>query len=653
MSNSGYGFPKLGTTVMENGVNFAICCRDCKEVALKIYKTGMDEGPLYRFCLNPQFNKTGDIWHIFLNECDEGAIYLWEIDERDILDPYALAFTGEEDCEKKKNIVVKRELTKFESHLEIPWNKTIIYEAHIGMFTKHFNSGVESPGTYSGFMEKVPYLKSLGVTAVEFLPVYEWDDYTGRYNSKSELLTNVWGYNPINFFALTKRYSSKKENDKFSELEEFKELVRELHNHGIEVILDVVYNHTAEGGNGGKEYNFKVLSKKDYYILDNVTGDYTNYSGCGNTFNCNKKVSKDMIIDSLKYWYLEVGVDGFRFDLAPILGRDENGQWGDYSVLNDIAEDPILSHSKLISESWDLGGYYVGDMPQGWSEWNGKYRDVVRKFIKGDFNQVSELLKRIFGSSDMFGRKISSPFTSINFITCHDGFTLHDLVSYNTKHNLDNGEENKDGESTNNSYNWGDEGDTVDEEILDIRKRQMKNFMLILFISQGVPMMLMGDEMGRTQKGNNNAYCQDNLTTWVDWSLLEKNREFFNFVQNMIKLRKKYPIFQTARYLECDDTRNGDIILHGTKVNRPDLSYHSLSIAFELLDKKSDVSFYVALNSYYNDLMFELPNPGGKKWHLIVDTAKPEEENFREDPKPITDIGYKVTARSCVILKKA
>ncbi|WP_410207962.1 glycogen debranching protein [Fusobacterium sp.] len=652
MSNSGYGFPKLGTTVMENGVNFAIYCKNCNDVALKIYKKEKDEDVLYRFCLNSQFNRTGDIWHIFLNECGEGSIYLWEIEGKDILDPYALSFTGEEECEKKKNIVVKRDMTKTESHLYTPWNETIIYEAHIGMFTKHFTSGVEYPGTYKGFMEKIPYLKKLGITAVEFLPVYEWDSFTGRYNSKNELLKNIWGYNPVNFFALTKYYSSSREKDKFCEIQEFKSLVKELHNHGIEVILDVVYNHTAEGGNGVKEYNFKVLSKNDFYIMDHVTGDYNNYSGCGNTFNCNKKVSKDMIMDSLKYWYLEVGVDGFRFDLASILGRNENGQWGERSVLDDIAEDPILSHSKLISESWDLGGYYVGDMPRGWSEWNGKYRDVVRKFIKGDFNQTSDLLKRIFGSSDIFGKRVSGSSSSINFITCHDGFTLHDLVSYNTKHNLDNGEENKDGESNNNSYNWGDEGDTENSEILEIRKRQMKNFMLILFISQGVPMMLMGDEMGRTQKGNNNAYCQDNFTTWVDWSFLEKNQELFTFVQNMIKFRKKYRIFHEDRYLECDDTEKGDIILHGTKLNSPDLSYHSLSIAFELLDKKSNVNFYIALNSYYNDLVFELPSTReNNKWYLVVDTSRSQEENFKEEPDEILQSQYRVKARSCIILK--
>lgn len=645
MSNLGYGFPKLGVTVTKDGVNFSIYCKNCKNVALKIYE---EENLVYRFCLDSKFNRTEDIWHIFLNECTEGSLYLWEIDEHDILDPYALSFTNEDMCDKKKNIVIKRDEKNLEMHLNIPWNELIIYELHVGMFTKHFNSGVKSPGTFSGLIEKIPYLKGLGINAVELLPVYEWDSYTGRYNSKNELLKNVWGYNPINFFALTKKYTDVKNKYSFTEIQEFKNLVREFHNYGIEVILDVVYNHTAESGHGGKKYNFKLLGREEFYIFDQITGDYTNYSGCGNTFKCNRKVSKDMIIDSLKYWYLEVGVDGFRFDLASILGRNENGQWGDVSILNEIAQDPILSYAKLISESWDLGGYYVGDMPTGWSEWNGKYRDVVRKFVKGDFNQISDLIKRIFGSFDIFGRKISTPYTSINFITCHDGFTLHDLVSYNTKHNLDNGEDNKDGENINNSYNWGDEGETHDENILEIRRRQMKNFMLILFISQGVPMILMGDEMGRTQRGNNNAYCQDNLSTWVDWDLLEKNKELYEFIKNMIKLRKKYPIFQSTSYLECDDTRNGDIILHGTKLNQPDLSYHSLSIAFELLDKKNNTNFYIALNSYYNDLIFELPELQNEKWHRVVDTSC--KESFKTVLEEINEKSYVVKARSSIIL---
>ena len=637
----GSGFPVLGTKITDNGVNFAIYAKEGREITLKI----CDEKDEYIFPLKEEKNRTGNIWHLLINGCKEGHKYIWEIDGNKILDPYACSFTGEEECEKKRNIIVKKNEDKCFKHPNTPWKDTIIYEMHVGLFTKNKNSKVKNLGTYSGIIEKIPHLKELGITAVELLPVYEWDDYTGRYNAKNELLTNIWGYNPINFFALSKKYATDRDKESISELKEFKELVRILHENGIEVILDVVYNHTAEGGHGGKIYNFKKMSNKEFYILENNNQDYTNYSGCGNTFSCNIKVSKDMIIDSLRYWYIEMGVDGFRFDLAPILGRDKNGQWGSHSVLDDIAEDPILSRAKLISESWDLGGYYVGDMPVGFSEWNGKYRDVVRKFIKGDYGQVGELLKRIFGSYELFIRKESTPFTSINFITCHDGFTLNDLVSYNNKHNLDNGEKNRDGESINNSYNCGEEGETENKEILKLRMQQMKNFMMILFISQGTPMILMGDEFARTQNGNNNAYCQDNISTWVDWSLLEKNRELFNFVKNMIEFRKKYSIFHSDRYLDSDDTKKEDIILHGVKLNKPDLSYHSLSTAFEIFDKESKNDFYIAINSYYKELTFELP---GEEWEIIVDTSK----NISFQKKILEEDKYIVESRSAIILKK-
>lgn len=460
----------------------------------------------------------------------------------------------------------------------------------------------------------------------------------------------MWGYNPISFFAPTKKFSKNQTLDSDSEVVEFKELVKALHEHGIEVILDVVYNHTAEGGNGGKIYNFKAMDNKTFYMLENKDTQYKNYSGCGNTFNCNNKVVKDVIVDSLRYWYLEMGVDGFRFDLASILGRGEDGQWNEVSLLNELVQDPILSHCKLISESWDLGGYYVGDMPAGWSEWNGKYRDVVRKFIKGEFGLIPELLKRIFGSPDIFKRNNRGPMSNINFVTCHDGFTMWDLVSYNNKHNLSNGENNNDGENNNNSYNYGVEGGTDDPAILELRKRQIKNMFLILFISQGVPMLLMGDEMGRTQFGNNNAYCQNNRSTWVDWERGSKFSEITNFVKNMIKIRKKYSIFRRKNYLELNECENCEVSLHGVKLNTPDYSYYSLSIAFVLHDTETDTSFYVALNSYHGELTFELPILQEKKWHLLVDTSKTEKENFREDTKALIDRKYLVKPRSSIIL---
>lgn len=646
-----FGLPILGATVLETGVNFGIYCKNKKNVTLNVYNFMHSIEPVFSLKLDEKFNKTGDIWHIFLKEAKEGLIYSWKIDDSpELLDPYALSYTNHKECKMKKSIVVKRAPFN-ERHLHIPMNETIIYEVHIKFFTQNPNSLVKFPGMYKGFIEKIPYLKDLGVTTVEFLPVYEWDEYTGRYNSHNEILENIWGYNPISFFAPTKKFSSNKELYNSDEIIELKELIKELHKNKIEVILDVVYNHTAEGGIGGFLYNFKAMNKNEFYIMEKNKENYTNYSGCGNTFNCNSVMSKDIILNSLKYWYLEIGVDGFRFDLAPILGRDVNGQWGGHSILHEIAQDPILSHSKLISESWDLGGYYVGDMPSTWSEWNGKYRDVVRKFIKGDFGQISELVKRILGSPDIFKRSNRSPHNSINFISCHDGFTLYDLVSYNTKHNLSNGENNKDGENYNNSYNWGEEGETKNIEILNLRKRQIKNFFLILMISQGTPMFLMGDECGRTQYGNNNAYCQDNKTTWFDWERLEKFKDIYNFVKNMIKLRKSYSIFNKNTYWECDDCKTSDVVLHGIKLNSPDFSYHSLSIAFELQDIDTNTKFYIALNSYYGDLVFELPPlDKNKSWHVLVDTSKEDKENFSNSTISIKDRFYSVKSRSSVIL---
>jgi len=643
------GVPKLGVTVENEGINFAIFAKN--KVVLNIYSSGSDLAPKKSFVLDPTMNKTGNIWHIYLKGASAKTLYTWKLDDSpELLDPYALSYTNNKNYSRRKSIAVKKDHIR-KKHLNRELEDTIIYEVHIKLFTQNFNSMVKFPGTYSGFMDKIPYLKELGITAVEFLPVYEWDDFTGNTGiTNGAKLKNVWGYNPISFFAPTKKFSKNQTLDSDSEVVEFKELVKALHEHGIEVILDVVYNHTAEGGNGGKIYNFKAMDNKTFYMLENKDTQYKNYSGCGNTFNCNNKVVKDVIVDSLRYWYLEMGVDGFRFDLASILGRGEDGQWNEVSLLNELVQDPILSHCKLISESWDLGGYYVGDMPAGWSEWNGKYRDVVRKFIKGEFGLIPELLKRIFGSPDIFKRNNRGPMSNINFVTCHDGFTMWDLVSYNNKHNLSNGENNNDGENNNNSYNYGVEGGTDDPAILELRKRQIKNMFLILFISQGVPMLLMGDEMGRTQFGNNNAYCQNNRSTWVDWERGSKFSEITNFVKNMIKIRKKYSIFRRKNYLELNECENCEVSLHGVKLNTPDYSYYSLSIAFVLHDTETDTSFYVALNSYHGELTFELPILQEKKWHLLVDTSKTEKENFREDTKALIDRKYLVKPRSSIIL---
>ena len=614
----------LGATLEKNGCNFAIYLKEIKTLSLNIFYSSEDTVPYERYILNPSEHRLGNIWSIFLENIKEGTLYNWEINGVPILDPYALAYTGNETIENRKSIVLARVGTETK-HILIPKKDMVIYESHIGLFTKSPSSNTLNPATFSAFEEKIPYLKNLGINVVEFLPVFEWDDYTGNLDRESFFLKNVWGYNPINFFALTKKYSSSNNEDSANEINEFKKLVSSLHKNGIEVVLDVVYNHTAEGGAGGKIYNFKAMGEDIFYTKDKEN-NFINFSGCGNTLNCNHKVVKDMIIQSLLYWYLEVGVDGFRFDLAPVLGRDSNSQWARHSLLYELVEHPILSHAKLIAESWDLGGYFVGAMPSGWCEWNGAYRDTVRQFIRGDFGQVPELIKRIFGSVDIFHANKNGYQSSINFICCHDGFTMWDLVSYNLKHNLLNGENNQDGENNNHSYNHGEEGFTENPHIISLRKQQIKNMILILYISQGIPMLLMGDEMGRTQLGNNNAYCQDNPTTWVDWDRKKDFEDVFLFTKNMINLRKSYSIFKKETPL----IEGEEIILHGIKLYQPDLSFHSLSIAFQLKDIKSNTDFYIAFNSYSEQLCFELPILENKSWYIITDTSKTDTCDFKE-----------------------
>ena len=614
----------LGANLEKDGCSFAIYAKNVNSLSLNIFHSSEDTVPYEKHILSPPEHKLGDIWSIFLENIKEGTLYNWEINGMAILDPYALAYTGNETIENKKSIVLARIGTETK-HILIPKKDMIIYESHIGLFTKSSSSNTLNGATYSAFEEKIPYLKNLGINVVEFLPIFEWDDFTGNLDRESFFLKNVWGYNPINFFALTKKYSSSKDENSANEINEFKKLIFSLHKNGIEVILDVVYNHTAEGGTGGKVYNFKAMGENIFYTKDRENY-FTNFSGCGNTLNCNHKVVKDMIIQSLLYWYLEVGVDGFRFDLAPVLGRDSNNQWARHSLLHELIEHPILSHAKLIAESWDLGGYFVGAMPSGWCEWNGAYRDTVRQFIRGDFGQVPELIKRIFGSVDIFHANKNGYQTSINFICCHDGFTMWDLVSYNLKHNILNGENNQDGENNNHSYNHGEEGFTENPHIISLRKQQIKNMILILYISQGIPMLLMGDEMGRTQLGNNNAYCQDNPTTWVDWDRKKDFEDVFLFTKNMINLRKSYSIFKKETPL----IEGEEVILHGIKLYQPDLSFHSLSIAFQLKDIKSNTDFYIAFNSYTEQLCFELPILENKSWYILTDTSKVDTCNFQE-----------------------
>lgn len=612
-----------------------IYARDAKNIFLEFYYSAEDKDPYQTLPLSPTKNKSGDFWSISSEKIQEGSLYKWNVDGHSILDPYARSYTGNEKVAEKKSIYLRSHEPAKKS-FSIPKRDRIIYEVHIGFFTEK--------QSYMAFIEKIPYLKELGINVVEFLPIFEWDDYTGNLFPDSSPLKNSWGYNPINFFATTKKYASKHDLNSFDEVEELRHLIQVLHENEIEVVLDVVYNHTAEGGDRGHLYHFKVIGEDVFYSKDK-NGNFANYSGCGNTVSCNNKVVGDMIKDSLLYWYLEMGVDGFRFDLAPILGRDSNGQWMQNSLLEELAEHPVLSQAILISESWDLGGYFVGAMPSGWSEWNGPYRDTVRKFIRGDFGQVPELMKRISGSVDIFHANGAKYQSSINFISCHDGFTMWDLVSYNRKYNFENGEQNRDGENDNHSYNHGEEGETKNPMILALRKRQMKNMMLVLFISQGIPMLLMGDEISRTQMGNNNAYCQSNKITWMNWKRKEEFEDVFEFTKSMISLRKQYTIFRKENPLRWEE----EVFLHGIHLQQPDLSYHSLSIGLELRDLESDTHFYIALNSYTETLNFELPKLEGKAWHLLTDTSRAETSSMCLQERIAEDF-YPVIMKSAILL---
>ncbi len=491
---------------------------------------------------------------------------------------------------------------------------TVIYEMHVAGFTRHPSSGVaaERRGTYAGMIEKIPYLQDLGITAVELLPVFQFD----RQDSPPGLV-NYWGYSPVSFFAPHSAYSSRK--DPLGPVDEFRDLVKALHRAGIEVILDVVYNHTAEGNADGPTLCFRGLANEVYYILDQNRAQYANYSGTGNTLNANQAIVRRMIIDSLRYWVTHMHVDGFRFDLASILARDETGRpLENPPVLWDIDSDPVLAGTKLIAEAWDAAGLYqVGSFTgDSWKEWNGRFRDDVRGFVKADVGMVRSLAQRVLGSPDIFGHEEREPEQSINFVTCHDGFTLNDLVSFNHKHNDANAEDSRDGSDNNLSWNCGIEGPTDNADVEALRRRQIKNFFVILLIPVGVPMLQMGDEMRRTQSGNNNAYCQDNEISWLDWSLLDRHHDLFRFVQTLISHRLRWMKAGDVTGFELslnELLRSADIDWHGVRLGSPDWANDSHSIAFTLRSGRYrlPVWLHVIFNAYWEALDFDLPLPTG------------------------------------------
>lgn len=676
------GLYHKGALVMDSGVNFSIFSRNSTRVTLEIFEKATDEEPSFSYDLDPLLNRTGDTWHVYLGGVGENLYYGWRVDgpfdlkkghrfdySKLLLDPYAKGITPDIPGHTRKGIIIDTRKLNFAKHVKprIDYNESIIYEMHIKLFTMNKNSQVQYPGSYIGVMEKIAHLKELGVTAVELLPVFEFDENSimGVNPVTGESLKNVWGYNPIALYAPTSNYLS--DPDKVTgasmgeHIMEFSKLVNAFHDAGIEVIMDVVFNHTGEGNELGPTISFKGLDNSIYYMLEPYNKMYySNYSGTGNTLNCSHPVVKEYILDCLRYWYGQMQVDGFRFDLASILGRGKDGQWlGNLSILNDIAKDSVLSTAKLIAEGWDAaGGYFLGEFPIGWSEWNGKFRDTVRKFIKGDPGQISDLATRIVGSPDLFGNDGRRPYYSINFVTAHDGFTMWDLVSYNEKNNHVNGEHNRDGEDHNNSWNHGVEGETDDPGVIALRKQQMKNMFLIMMISQGTPMILMGDEMGKTQRGNNNAYCQDNELNWLDWERFDRFRDIYEFLKNMIAFRKIHISLRRKHFFTGTDINgNGlsDISWHGIKPYSPDWSHDSRILAFMIDGEDYDIEsvvddhIYVAFNSHHEDLDFELPEIPGENWYRVVDTGN-HEEDFLHEPRMLNSSHYCVKARSSIIL---
>ena len=697
----------LGATISEHGVQFAVFSRHAISIVLQLFDDSQDKDPSFEITLDPEENKTGDIWHVSVEGVGAGQLYGYRADgpyqprkgmrfnkNKLLLDPSAQAVTGNFNWDLSdargydinspkadlsfstvdstkgapKCIVVDDSFEwEHDRPLKIPLRDTIIYETHVRGLTCHPTSRVNHPGTFQGLIEKIPYLKELGITALELLPIQEFDELEiiRTDPTTGKRLMNYWGYSTLSFFAPKSRYSSS--GTMGEQVDEFKKMVKVLHKAGIEVILDVVFNHTAEGDDTGPTLCFRGLDNTIYYMLHGRGRRYKNYSGCGNTLNCNHPIVRGFILDCLRYWVVKMHVDGFRFDLASILGRDQDGRiLENPPLIERIAEDPVLRDAKIIAEAWDVGGaYQVGSFPgKRWAEWNGHFRDDIRRFWRGDPGMVPQLATRLAGSSDLYQGSGRAPFHSINFITCHDGFTLHDLVSYAHKHNEANGEMNRDGSDENFSSYYGVEGETDDDEINTLRTRQIKNFLATLMLSQGVPMLLGGDEFRRTQKGNNNAYCQNNDISWYNWDFLKKNEEIFRFTKEVIAFRKRHPSLRRSRFFTGKDRDlNGipDISWYSTDHSKPVWDKGSSSLAclidgsrLETDSGLDDNDFYLIFNASGKPLTFSLPSlPSEKQWWRALDTSMPAPQDIvpaGEDILVEPQEWYIAAPRSTVVL---
>ncbi len=666
---------------MNGGANFSIFSRTAASIELLLFDRVDDARPSRVIPIDPLANRTYHYWHVFVPGVEAGQIYGFRAfgpfqpdrglrfdPSKLLLDPYARAVVapksysreaarreGDNMATAMKSVVTDPHAYDWEGDVPLkrPWSRTIIYEMHVRGFTAHPSSGLPESkrGTYAGLVDKIPYLRQLGITAVELLPVFQFDPHDAPAGR-----TNYWGYSPVAFFAPHQAYSSSQA--RLGAVDEFRDMVKALHRAGIEVILDVVFNHTAEGGQDGPTQCFRGLDNPTYYLLGEDQSHYPNFTGTGNTLNANHPVTRRMIMDCLRYWVNEMHVDGFRFDLASILARDSSGAvLLNPPVLWDIESDPALAGTKMIAEAWDAAGLYqvgsfVGD---SWKEWNDQFRDDVRDFFRGSNDSVGRMADRLLGSPGIYGQREREAEESVNFVACHDGFTLNDLVAYNQKHNEENSEDNRDGREENRSWNCGVEGPTDDPQIERLRNRQVKNFFTATMLSLGVPMFVMGDEVRRSQRGNNNAYCQDNDASWLDWDLLSQHAEVFRFVKLLIERRVMRDVEHERRRVTLSQVpREVKRVWHGVKLNQPDWSpfSHSLAIGGEL--KNERVLAHIMLNAYWEPLDFELPmlRNGTEQWRRWIDTSldPPHDICGWNAEEPVVEATYRVGARSVVVL---
>ena len=672
----------IGATVTADGVNFCVYSAHANAMELLLFGSADDPEPEQVIGFDPALNKTYDFWHVFVPGLKAGQVYAFRADglhaperglrfdrEKLLIDPYGKAVVGWKKYDRAaacksgdncstalRSVVVDSPDYDWQDDCSLrrPYADTVIYELHVGGFTRHSSSAVsaEKRGTFAGIIEKIPYLKELGITAVELMPVQQFDEQDVGHG-----LSNYWGYSTAGFFAVHHAYCIG--GDPVAGINEFKDMVKALHKAGIEVILDVVYNHTSEGGAGGPTQSFKGLDNSTYYILDrDDLSRYANYTGCGNVFSANHPVVGRTILDSLRYWVSEMHVDGFRFDLAATLARDTWGRPMERPpFLWVIESDPVLAATKLIAEAWDAGGLYaVGRFVGGsqwYAEWNGPFRDDVRRFVKGDDGTVRQLAARLVASSDLYTRLDREPNRSINFITCHDGFTLKDLVSYNQKHNEENGEQNRDGADANYSWNCGVEGDSADPAVVALRTQQMKNMLTILLMSQGTPMLLMGDEVERTQRDNNNAYCHNDELSWFNWDDVYRFSGMHRFVKEGIALIQNLEVFRQTRILDYNTDDSPSVAWHGTRLFAPDWSDGSHVLAFTLRHPHAGEYVHVILNAFWEPLEFELPQLSEHfTWTRVIDTALPSPDDIiaRQSAPLVKTAGYKAQPRSSVVL---